>query len=286
VPEQTDKPLAFLRADSDGVAGDQPFVVVVRTRDQLDRWLRDCSLALQWIQVEGLLGDPDAWALAAQRAGEVPLDIVLSEPGGEFADLYRLVDVCAVRDVRVSMPTTPGFLKALRLAASLGLPVRLLPGQPSPEALEELATASAFYLHDPMVEAPIEFFHSTLAWMLGAPTKSLWTVLEEDPAIFQPWDVAGLQKSPRGAEPPLERASSQDFVPAHLARLIDEGAECASCPWQQLCQGYFKWPDPSYSCRGVKQLFSALQVAADEIERDLAGYEGGTTCLIRSTHGE
>ena len=51
----------------------------------------------------------------------------LIDPGREFADLYRLVDVRSARDVRVSMPARPGFLKAVRLAASLGLPVRLLP---------------------------------------------------------------------------------------------------------------------------------------------------------------
>jgi hypothetical protein len=276
VPQDTDKPLTFLRADSDAVPRDQPFVVIVRTRDQLDRWLRDGSPALQWIQADGLLGDPDAWALAAQGAGEIPLDIVLSEPSSEFANLYRLVDVCAVRDVRVSMPAVPGFLKALRLAASLGLPVRLLPGQPSAKLIGELGQALTLYLHDPIVEAPIEFFHSTLAWMLGAPTSSLWRVLEEDPAIFQACVIDGLQKLPRRTEPSLEKAFSQDFVPKRLTRLIDEGAECATCPWQQLCQGYFKWPDPSYSCRGVKQLFSTLRVAADEIGRDLAGYEGST----------
>ncbi len=65
------------------------------------------------------------------------------------------------------------------------MPVRLLPGQPSAEAAKELEEALEFYLHDPMVDAPIEFFHSALASMRGAPTGSLWRVLEEDPAIYQ-----------------------------------------------------------------------------------------------------
>jgi hypothetical protein len=38
-------------------------------------------------------------------------------------------------------------------------------------------------------------------------------------------------------------------------------------------QGYFKWPDPAYSCRGVKQLFSMIEAAAYEIERDLSSRE-------------
>ena len=171
------------------------------------------------------------------------------------------------------MPARPGFLKAVRLAASLGLPVRLLPGQPSTEALQELAEALAFYLHDPMVEAPIEFFHSALAWMRRSQTGSLWIIIEEDPAVFRHCDSSGQPELPRASRPFADEASSHGFVESHLARLIDEGAECATCPWQLLCQGYFKWPNPEYSCHGVKQLFGALGAAADEIEQDLAACE-------------
>ena len=256
---EADQSLIFLQADTKPQADDQPFVVVVSSRDALDRWLRDPPPALQWIQVEGLLGDPEAWSLAAQGADEVPLDVILSAPGSEFADLYRLVDVRSVRDVRVSMPATSGFLRALRLAASLGFPVRLLPGQPSAEAAKELEEALEFYLHDPMVEAPIEFFHSALASMRGAPTGSLWRVLEEDPAIYQRSENKSLRKS-------------RDFVTGFLAELIQRKAECATCPWQGFCEGYFKWPDPEYSCAGVKRLFSRLRAAAEEIEKDLSAY--------------
>jgi hypothetical protein len=282
VPQDTDQHLVFLRADLDRVPGDQPFVVVVKTRDQLDRWLRDGSPDLQWIQVEGLLGDSDTWALAAQGEGDIPLDVVLAEPGAEFANLYRLVDVCGVRDVRVSMPATPGFLKAVRLAASLGIPVRLLPGQPSDVVVEELAEALSLYLHDSMVEAPIEFFHSTLAWMRGTEADSLWNIAEENPAIFDRSLAGPLPTAHAGVKQPTRH----NFVASHLKRLIDEGAECAACPWQPLCQGYFKWPDPSYSCQGVKKLFSTLRAAADEIERDLARFEGSTPCLTPTTASE
>jgi sulfatase maturation enzyme AslB (radical SAM superfamily) len=59
-------------------------------------------------------------------------------------------------------------------------------------------------------------------------------------------------------------------VENHLKSLVEQGAECATCPWQRPCAGYFKWPDPAYSCEGVKRLFSTLEAAADEIDRDLA----------------
>jgi hypothetical protein len=253
MPQEANKSLIFLRADSEDDPGNEPFVVVVRNREELSRWLHDRSPGLQWIQVEGLLGDPEVWALAAQGEGEVALDVILDAPGSEFAHLYRLVDLRSVRDVRVSMPASPGFLKAVRLAASLGLPIRLLPGQPSPEALEELQDALEFYLHDPMVDAPIEFFHSALAWMRGAPAGSLLRVLEEDSAIYQRDEI----RSP---------------LPGFFATLVQRGAECATCPWSDFCEGYFKWPDATYSCEGVKRIFASLRAAAAEIEEDLSRY--------------
>ena len=174
MPQKVYQSLRFLPAALAEGQGDRPFVAVVRSRDELCRWLGEPLRGLQWIQVEGLLGDPDAWAPAASGASQVPLDVVLSDPASEFSDLYRLVDVCAVRDVRVSMPAAPGFLKAVKLAASLRLPVRLLPGQPTPEVLAELTEALEFYLHGPMVEMPVEFFHSLLATVCGADGGSLW----------------------------------------------------------------------------------------------------------------
>jgi hypothetical protein len=267
--QEIDQSLLFLRHEVEPNPNERPFVRIVSTREELNRWLHNSPPELQWLQVEGLLGDGDAWALAAQGRSAIPLDVFLSEPGSEFSDLYRLVDVRSVRDVRVSIRASPGFLKAVRLAASLGLPIRLLPGQPTPEAVEELGAALAFYLHDPMVDAPIEFFHSALAWMRSAPSGSLWIILEEDPALFQHHYQLNDEQSLLRAVKPSSK-EGLDFVASHLRKLIDSGAECASCPWVELCQGYFKWPEPGYSCAGVKQLFATLQAAAAEIEQDLS----------------
>ncbi len=175
--------------------------------------------------------------MAAQGTSQLPLDVMLTDPAAEFSSLYRLVDARIVRSVRVTMPARPGLMKALRLAVSLQLPVRLLPGQPSAEALAELTAAAHFYLRDPMVETPIEFFHSLLAAFRGLGDGTLWQFLEENPAG------------------------------------IHDGAECAACRWQPVCAGYFKRPDPTYACAGVKQLFATLEAAAEEIGRDLASRE-------------
>lgn len=225
------------------------------------RWLREPAVGVEWLQVEGLLADQDVWATAAQGAATPALDVILTDPAAEFSGLYRLVDVRMVRGVRVTIPAAPGFMKALRLAAALQLPVRLLPGQPSAEVLAELTEAAHFYLRDPMVETPVEFFHSLLAAFRGVGEGTLWRFLEEDPAVFSHRDDAG-----RALHAP-------DFVATHLDGLLNAGAECATCRWQPVCAGYFKWPNPAYACAGVKQLFATLEAAAAEITRDLASQE-------------
>jgi hypothetical protein len=288
VPLEPDWPIVFLPSDSASSHSGSPFVAIVRGRAELNRWLSEPCAGLHWLQVEGLLQDPDAWAPATQSTSTVPLDVIIANPASQFSDLYRLVDTFAVRDVRVSMPASPGFLRALKVAVALGLPVRLLPGQPPTEVLIELIEAINFYLRDPMVETPVEFFHSVLASMCGAGAGSLWMILEEDPALFLHREVdsgfklRGISRSPSsvildptalvgiGSEAAPKNLFSTTFVDTWFKRLLEQNAECVTCPWQQVCQGYFKWPDPAYDCGGVKQLFSAIKAAADEMGRELA----------------
>lgn len=260
--------LAFLPAASVREEQGCAFVSVVRSREELRRWLHTPSSHLQWIQVEELLGDPEAWAEAAQGAGDVPLDVIMTDPETEFSQLYRLVDVSAARDVRVTIPVTKGFSKAVRLAASLGLPIRILPGQPTAEMLAGLEEMAEFYLRDPTVEAPVEPFHSLLVAMRGAAAGTLWTILEDDPDVFAHLNPEGRAILPRSSEP-----APPGFVSGHLERLVEQRAECADCAWQELCVGYFKWPDSAYRCDGVKQLFARIAAAADEIGADLAAAE-------------
>jgi hypothetical protein len=269
-PLEPDPSIVFLRAELVEEQAGRPFVAIVRTKDEFLRYLRDPPSGLQWLQIEGLLEDPDPWAQAAQGASEVALDVLLAAPASEFSGLYRLVDVCAVRHVRVSMLALPGFSKAVRLAAALRLPVRLLPGQPTPEVLNELAETLTFYLRDPMVEAPVEFFHSVLAFMCGAETGSLWTILEEDPALFLHQDREDSSNFSGFSGSFSFAGSAATFVESRFKSLVEQNAECAACPWQRICEGYFKCPDPAYVCTGVKQLFAIIKEAANEMGLELA----------------
>jgi hypothetical protein len=295
-PLEPDWPILFLPSDAASGHKGGPFVAIVRSRVELSQWLINPPAGLQWLQVEELIDDRDAWIPAAQSTSSVPLDVVLTRPGSQFSNLYHLVDVLAVRDVRVSMPALPGFLRALKVAVALRLPVRLLPGQPSADVLIELIEAVNFYLRDPMVETPVEFFHSVLASMCGAGDGSLWMILEEEPALFvhrgveSGFKIPGVSSSTSpgildptalvglASEAAPQNLFSATFVDTWIKRLLGQGAECTTCPWQQICQGYFKWPDPTYDCGGVKGLFSAVEAVANEMggvlaSRDRTGLE-------------
>jgi hypothetical protein len=273
VPQEVYQPLRYLPSALAGGQGARPFVALAGNPDELLRWLVEPPGGLQWIEIEGLLDDLEAWAPRMRGASNAPLDVVLTDPAREFANLYGLVDVCATRDLRVTVPAAPGFLKAVKLAASLRFPIRLLPGQPTAGVLAELTEALEFYLHGPMVETPVEFFHSLLATACGADRSSLWMILEEDPVAFLRCDREGRPKLPRSGGFGSVEILAEAFVENRLKSLLEQGAECKSCPWQQVCRGYFKWPDPAYSCAGVKRLFSLIGAAADEMKQDLASIE-------------
>lgn len=256
--QELDIPLVILPARLAAEAREGPFVVIVRSREELLRWTRAPMPGVQWLQVEGLLADQEAWESAAHGSSLVPLDVILSDPATDFAHLYQLADVRSTRRTRVTMPVVVGLMKALRLSVSLQMPVRLLPVQPTATELEELEAAAEFYLRDQSVEEPIEFFHSVFAAMRGAAVGTLWSILEQDPALFIHLDDAGQARWP------------DDHVATRLRGLIEGGAECATCPWRGLCAGYFKQPDPAYACGGVKTIFAKLQAAAAEMEHDLS----------------
>jgi len=210
---------------------DQPALtggfVTVRSRAEFESGL---SSEAEGLRVEGLLDDPDVWALAAQGQGGMPLDVVVAQPLRDFSSLYRLADVRLVRPVGVTLLAVPGFLKALRMAASLQLPVRVLPGQPDAAGLASLREALEFYLHDTRVEAPVEFFHSVLATFSGFEMGTLWDMLEEAPLPALP--------------------------------------VCAGCRYASVCSGYFKYPLPDYDCAGVIELFDTLVAVAEEMNRE------------------
>ena len=194
----------------------------------------------------------------------MPLDIIVADPHTEAPGLHALSRVRHDHPLRVTIPVVPGVARAGRVAMALQLPVRLLPVQPSTEALAELDQVLDIYLHDAGTVAPVQFFHSTLAHWLHRDPTTLWQSLEQDPAYYPRFGPG--PEDPAPGAPPRDPA----FAAARLARLVQNGGECASCRFRSVCGGYFKWPDASYGCARVLPLLARLEEAAAQVARDLS----------------
>ncbi len=200
----------------------------------------------------------------------VPVDLVLVNPAAEFPMLYQWARMPAGQPVRVSIPVVYGFNKAVRLAVSLNLYVKLVVDQPDDAMVAEMFETLDYYLHTPTVSQPIDFFHSLLmAFYHGHPT-TLWQIQEEDPAFFRYVSDKGEETlSARFVEKGL-KTDPAVFGENFPAAVVDKNKACRSCDFRTNCSGYFKWPRKDYDCTRIKKLLQMLRDAAEGLKKDLA----------------
>ncbi len=222
------------------------------------------------IAVQLLSLDVDSEPLNAWVPG-LPVELAMTDPAAEFPLLYRHVNLLDQHPVRVVIPVQLGFAKAVKTAVALDFAVRLEPGQPEPALIDELAAVLDFYLHQPTVAQPIEYFQGVLLGFYHQEPVPLWWVLDENPEELR-------YIADDGAESLYGRLAGIDATvapDADLAVWMDQvlatGTECRACEFRQSCGGYFKWPRSDYDCAGVQRLFGILRDAADELRCDLEG---------------
>jgi hypothetical protein len=233
------------------------------------RSVPDAELAC--LQLDGLPRDVDA--LDDWPEGR-PIQLTMDAPAVEFPALYRYAPLVDTHPVRVVMPTPPGFARAVKLATSLQMAVKLDVTQPPPAEVDELAGVLDFYLHEASCTQPVEFFHGALRALYFDDPVTLWQIQDADPRSVRRVDADGMETLAR----PDTTAPSGDlgtFVVRLRQALLAEAGECATCEFWTLCGGYFKWPRRDYDCGGVKSLFRTLAMAAAELRSDVES-AGGT----------
>lgn len=210
---------------------------------------------IEYLQLTDLEADP-APLLRWERV--FPIDLVMRAPGRELPRLYVHAPLLDRGPVRVSIPAADGMERAVKLAASLRLSVKIIPEQPNVDEVQQLIRLADFYLRNPTIEAPIEFFHSLFFAFVKEEAATLWDILEKDPAryLFVKDDGRPSERQPKERE----GEGSHSACPA-----------CPYCPW---CCGFFKYPAPDYSCEMVLCLFQHLFASAEEFRRDLAAASG------------
>ena len=214
--------------------------------------------------------DADSEPLHAWAPG-LPLELVIDDPATEFPLLYRHTHLLENHPVRVAIAVRPGLAKAVRLAVALDFAVRLEVGQTDPALIEELMEVLGFYLRQPTVAQPVEFFHGTLLGFFHDEPAPLWVVLDENPQYQRQINDDGTEDLPgRLAGTGIALAADADLSQwIEQALAVDD--ECQRCEFLKSCGGYFKWPRRDYDCAGVKRLFGELRDAAAELRHDLSG---------------
>ena len=221
---------------------------------------------IAWVETDMALAEDPALAHMA-------LDVLLTNLETQAPHLYRLARLHADAPLRITIPleghyaaaqdtsaqpnASAGLEKAVTIAMALGLPVRILPGQPSPASVSTLERLLDRYLHDINAFAPVEMFHSLLvAFLQDEPTTTLWQITEDDTELFT------------RVEPKDSTQKPSPRVPLDI--LIAEHRECARCPFQSPCAGYFKWPDATYDCTDVRRLLTRIADSALQLHKDVA----------------
>jgi hypothetical protein len=201
----------------------------------------------------------------------LPIEMVLKDPESETMKLYRLCKLQRSHPVRVLIPVVPGFSKAARVASFLNLPVKLEGAQPEAELIDELAETLEFFLHNKAVSQPVDYFSGLLIAILHKVPVTLWDIQEEDPGMVRYVTDDGMEavaRRPFGAE-------QDDLDTFHFEltkRTLSFESECASCEFFLNCGGYFKWPNPEFSCEGIKRILQRLRESAYELHDDLSLY--------------
>lgn len=240
-------------------------MLVIRSEDpselarSLERVERD---RVEHVQLIGVHPDP---APLSQLDPTIPLELVMRdwERETEYLPLYSK-EVFS-NPTRVSINTSPGFLKAVNVAISLRMETGLIVDQPDEALVEELESALALYLYNAEVEVPLEFFHSLLvAFCRNYLEDSMWTIQHEDPARDRyVLDDGGVVISPRLLK---EISGAVDFLEDYRFDLMAQQGECSVCRYFTQCIGYFKFADEAYSCKAIQRIFSKLKGAANEIK--------------------
>ena len=218
------------------------------------------------VQLLSMSGDIDA--LADWGCG-IPVDLVMLHPETEFPILYRHAKLVDKHPLRVCIPVVNGFSKAVKVAASLKLLIKLEVLQPDPSLIEEIHRALNFYIHNPAVALPIEYFHSTFLAIYHNEPTSLWDVQEENPADIRYVTEDGKETVARRLGSTKITGNLDNFIGNLQGELFAEREECYECKFFKNCGSYFKWPNKNYRCDGVKTLFYAIDEAAREMKDNI-----------------
>jgi len=261
--------------------------LVVRSNDprSFPRYLNGGVLErVAYLQLTDLEADPSP---LVKWESVIPIDLVMRAPGREFPRLYAFAPLLDRGPVRVSVPVADGMEKAVRLAASLRFSVKIIPEQPGADQVMPLIRLADFYLRNPTIEQPIEFFHGLFFALVNSEVTTLWEILEKDPTRYgfvtdegrmADWEPCPIPDMEISAGACAEtKSGAVETLHSQRQRVMDRHKTCVECTYARWCRGFFKYPAPDYPCETVFPLFEHLFAAAAEFKQDLSASNPGAS---------
>jgi hypothetical protein len=250
--------------------------VIVRSDDprELARCVEHVSAVnLQGLELRSLSSDPTPLLYVQEP---VPIDLVPEDGWREGGELLKFIALQRDHFVQVFVPLSPGVSEVAKKVASLGFPLRLQIGSLDRFPVEETLDLLRYYLHDESVKTPIEFFQSmsrifydTLLDPETAPDETMWLIMEEYPEFFRYVTDEGKMVLSRRLPDIDASGLMEDFFDNLELQLLAERGECSRCAFFTNCAGYFKLPDQTFKCNGVKRIFESLKEEITLLRVDL-----------------
>ena len=194
--------------------------------------------------------------LRSRKFALLPLDVIVTHPVEQFPLLHEFSQFSSVR---ATIRILPGLSQAVRAAASLNFTVKLEHGHADHDAADEVLEVLDFYLHNPTVAQPIEYFHSVLMSLIHGNAISLWDIQEEELGRFR-YITNGRQELFLGRFAKIDLTVETGTLVERFSRhFFSASGLCSECDFLPVCQGYFKCPDKAFDCAGHQAVFHTLR---------------------------
>ncbi|MBM3301749.1 MAG: hypothetical protein FJY85_17585 [Deltaproteobacteria bacterium] len=181
----------------------------------------------------------------------------------------------------VLLDVDTGLIQGVRIITSAMIPVTL--NLDAVHCAKELMSTLLFYLHEPHLQTPVEFFHSMFNAVLQNSPLSLADLYPESPeALLYVDESCRITCSARLARAGMFLGELSDGLridresPVYKGlvdrkkQLFLSSSPCMSCEQFDLCEGYLRVADDAFDCEPFLRVFAELKAKAKEMAEDLS----------------
>jgi hypothetical protein len=217
------------------------------------------------------------------RLSELPVGLALTVKlhPKDAAQVYTNTWLADRFPLVVLMDVDAGLLQGVRIITSAMVPVTL--NLDELHDAGDLMAAFLYYVHEPHLRTPVEFFHSMFHAFLKKASVSLAEIYPESPEALLYVDESGrvtcsarLARAGRFFGEVSDRLRIDEQSPVYKDLILRKknlflsSSPCVSCEQFDLCEGYLRSVDQGFDCEPFWNVFAELKAKAWEIAEDLS----------------